>query len=113
MTAPPVLAPVCSGLPSVMRSEPPSSFPPDEDAVNWHNSGEHLTSNPQAATDKKARASERVVSFRIAPLTAMSKTILPELINKYTVPILEEWFKQQLASAGMRADLIKEDELRG
>jgi rsbT co-antagonist protein RsbR len=43
----------------------------------------------------------------------MAKSLLPELLKKSRAEILEEWIKQQLAAVGMRADLIKEDELRG
>lgn len=43
----------------------------------------------------------------------MPKTILPELLKSSRAEILEEWLKQQLAAVGMRADLIKEEELRG
>ena len=43
----------------------------------------------------------------------MAKSLLPELLKKSRAEILEEWMKQQLAAVGMRADLIKEDELRG
>jgi rsbT co-antagonist protein RsbR len=43
----------------------------------------------------------------------MPKTLLPELLKKSQAEILEEWIKKQLAAVGMRADLIKEVELRG
>jgi rsbT co-antagonist protein RsbR len=43
----------------------------------------------------------------------MPKLIFSEVINKARAEILEEWLRQQLASVGMRADLIREDELRG
>ena len=43
----------------------------------------------------------------------MTKSLLPELLKKSRAEILEEWIKQQLAAVGMRADLIKEDEMRG
>lgn len=42
----------------------------------------------------------------------MPKSLLPEILAKFRSEILEEWFKQQLSAAGMRTDLIKEDELR-
>ncbi len=42
----------------------------------------------------------------------MPKTLLSDVLKKSSAGILEEWLKQQLGAAGMRADLIKEDELR-
>ncbi|WP_395740919.1 STAS domain-containing protein [Prosthecobacter sp.] len=42
----------------------------------------------------------------------MSTTRLPELLKKSKPQILEEWLRQQLASSGARADLIKDGELR-
>jgi rsbT co-antagonist protein RsbR len=42
----------------------------------------------------------------------MPQTLLPELLKKSCAEILDDWVKQQLAATGMRADLIKENELR-
>src|SRR5690348_16550059 len=43
----------------------------------------------------------------------MSQSLLPELLKKSRAEILDDWVEQQLAAVGMRADLIKESELRG
>ncbi|WP_395748901.1 STAS domain-containing protein [Prosthecobacter sp.] len=42
----------------------------------------------------------------------MSTDRLPDLLKKSKPLILEEWIRQQLASSGARADLIKDTELR-
>ena len=42
----------------------------------------------------------------------MPKSLLPELLKKDRAEILTDWVKEQLAAAGMRADLIDEKELR-
>ncbi|WP_395746964.1 STAS domain-containing protein [Prosthecobacter sp.] len=42
----------------------------------------------------------------------MSCTRLPVILKSSKSQILEEWLRQQLASAGARADLIKDSELR-
>ncbi len=43
----------------------------------------------------------------------MPKTSLPELLKKANNEILTNWISEQLASGGMRSDLINENELRG
>jgi rsbT co-antagonist protein RsbR len=42
----------------------------------------------------------------------MPKSLLPDTLKKDRAEILEEWLRQQLAAVGMRADLIKEGDLR-
>ena len=42
----------------------------------------------------------------------MTKTCLPDMLQKHRKNILEDWMTEQLAAVGMRRDLIKEGELR-
>ena len=42
----------------------------------------------------------------------MAQTSLAQLFQKHQQQILEEWVKQQLGAASLRADLLKESELR-
>ncbi|HEX4085115.1 MAG TPA: STAS domain-containing protein [Chthoniobacteraceae bacterium] len=42
----------------------------------------------------------------------MPKAVLPDLLQKYRQEILDDWLRQQLAAATMRADLISQDQLR-
>lgn len=48
----------------------------------------------------------------IDTLVVPEKTVLPEIVAKFQNVILEDWLKEQMTSANLRLDLIKESELQ-